>query len=454
MQRGALVRKARGGVAMLVTLIFLAMFVCMALAVLTAADVNLVIARNRIECEQAAALAETGLLMLQQQLGGLVLPATHDAEDINQAIADRLLMSLADSSMLCSGTIQSTADGVIVPPLAVAVADGRSGTIAAVIQADGGALDHPTIHIQSTGRFGRAVRTVSYQMASRSSLDGLARYGIASRSPVEMKGNASIRGANDSQEGSILSATSTTLDAVTLTGHVEVSGDVVVSGAGTRIDTRGSVTIGGDEIRDAPEPEWPQVNTALFETYATNVFDGDTSVSRTLTNCRIPAGMNPTFSADTAIQGVLYVESPNKVTFSGRATVRGTIVMQDHAVGQPANEIAFAGNVQAYDMSTLPQDVDFDGLRDLAKTFLLAPGANAKFAGNFGLVDGWIVASGYQFTGSAGGTVRGAILNLEDSSFKVDGNVHIVIDKSGNTGDPAGLVASRSLVCVRGSYSE
>jgi hypothetical protein len=454
MQQGALVCRARGGVAMLVTLIFLAMFACMALAVVTAADANLVAARNRVDCDQAAALAETGLLMLQQHLGGLVLPATHDAEDVHRAIAQRLLDSFGNSSMLRSGMIQSTADGVTVPPLVVAVADGQSGTIEVLIRADGGALDHPTIHIQSTGRFGKAVRAVSYQMATQSSLDDLARYGIASRSPVEMKGNASVRGANDDQEGSVLSATRTTLDAVTLTGHVEVSGDVVVSGAGTRIDTHGSVTIGGDEIRDAPEPAWPQANTALFEAYATHTFDGDTSGARTLTNCRIPAGMNPTFSANTTVQGVLYVESPNKVTFSGNATVRGTIVMQDHAAGQPANEISFAGNVQAYDMSTLPQDAEFEGLRDLTSTFLLAPGANAKFAGNFGTINGWMVASGYEFSGSAGGTVHGAILNLADSSFRIDGNVQIAIDKSGNTSDPAGLTASRSLVCVRGSYSE
>jgi hypothetical protein len=332
--------------------------------------------------------------------------------------------------------------------------DGRAGTIEARIQSDRGALDRPTITVRSVGRFGGAVRTVTYRLGVRNSLDGVGQYGIASRSPIEMRGSPTILGANAGWEGSVLSATSVTLDAVDLVGHVEVSGDVAVSGAGARINTRGSVTIGGEEIYDAPEPEWPTVCTSQFAAYATNVFDGGTSGERVLTNTRIPPGTNPTFNSDVLIQGVLYIESPNHVTFNGNATVRGTVVMQDHAAGLPANEIFFAGNVESYAIETLPPEPQFAALRGLTGTFLLAPGAHAKFAGNFGTLNGWMVASGYEFAGNAGGTVRGTIVNLADSYFRIDGDVDLRFDKSGDTDNPAGLVATYSLASVKGSYGE
>ena len=442
------------GVALIVSLIFLALFACLALAITTAADMNLSAARNRVASDQAAALAETGLLLVQQELGGLSVPATHNAADVHKAIATRLVAVLATSTMVNAGAITYGSAGVVLPPITAVMADGRAGTVEAQIQADGGALDRPTITVQSVGRFDGAVRTVTYRLGVRNSLDGVGKYGIASRSPIEMRGSPTILGANAGWEGSVLSATSVTLDAVTLTGHVEVSGDVAVSGDGARIDTHGSVTIGGEEIYGAPEPEWPTVNTSRFSVYATNVFDGVTSGERVLTNVRVPPGTNPTFNSDVVIQGVLYIESPNRVTFSGNATVRGTIVMQEHAAGLAANEIFFAGNVESYAIDTLPPEPQFAALRGLTGTFLLAPGAHAKFAGNFGTVNGWMVASGYDFTGNAGGTVCGTIVNLDDTYFRIDGDVDLRFDRSGDTDNPAGLVATYSLASVRGSYSD
>ena len=62
-------RPAAKGIALLLTLIFLALFVAMAVAIAASADINLTIARNRIESRQAAALAETGLLLCQRAPG-------------------------------------------------------------------------------------------------------------------------------------------------------------------------------------------------------------------------------------------------------------------------------------------------------------------------------------------------------------------------------------------------
>ena len=61
------------GMALLVTVIFVAMFTCVAMALVTMADTNVAIGRNRLQSYQSAALAEIGLLLAQCKLGGLAV---------------------------------------------------------------------------------------------------------------------------------------------------------------------------------------------------------------------------------------------------------------------------------------------------------------------------------------------------------------------------------------------
>jgi hypothetical protein len=357
--------------------------------------------------------------------------------------------------MLDAADIWSDAEGVHFPMLTVVRDDSRSGTIELTFAADGGVLSQPTISIESTGRFGDAVRTVRYQMTTEGGAYTLGAYGIATRSRVSMTGNARIQGANEDSEGSILSATYAYTQAVSLTGNINISGDVAVCNPSGMIQKTGNVNIGGDEIIGASEPTWPEVDPSVFEPYVESTLSGSTSGNKTFINIRIPAGMNPTFSGNTKLYGVIYVEAPNNVRFTGNTTLQGVIVAEKPEVANlTANQIRFTGNMSTAGVESLPNQPRYDGLRDLTGSFLLADGYAASFTGNFSTINGCMVASKFAFTGNAGGTVKGGILNLNDSDFSMTGNANVKIDKNTPYNQPAGLKGPYILVCVPGSYGE
>ena len=446
-------REAAAGYALMVALVFLTLFTALAVAIAASSDINMVIARNRGESHQAGALAETGLLLLEHHLGGLEVPGSFDAESLHQALASYLVTAWNGSSMLDAGDIWGDAEGVHFPPITVVRSDGRSGAIDVFLSADGGAAASPIITIESTGRFGKAARNVSYRMTTVDSWALLSRYGVASRSNIQMSGNAQVVGANEPTEGSILSATYVEMEAITLTGGVYVSGDVAVSNPEASISKKGKVSIDGSEIYGAETVSWPTPNPALFRPYATNVITSPPAPGTVLSNIYIPANTNPTFNSDVVINGVVYIEQPNQVKFNGNLTLCGMIVT-DEANNPTVNTITFAGNTSVLGVENLPPGNPYDGLRDLTGTFLLAPGFGAKFTGGFTTLNGSMVASGFEFSGNAGGTIRGSVVNLADSYFIVKGDVSLKFDHQNANPNPAGLIRPYILVCVPGSYEE
>ncbi len=441
------------GSALLIALLFLALFASLAVAIAAASDVNLTIARNRIESHQASALAETGILLLMQSLGGTTIPGTGATGDLHEAVASRLAADWANSTMIVATGITADAGGVYFPPITLARADGRSGTVELAFQADGGATAGPTITVASTGRFGNAVRHVSCRMTTLDGWSLISRYAVAARSPIQMSGDARIEGANDPKEGSIVSATQVTMEAITLKGGVYVSGDVAVCNPDATIFKTGKVQVDGSEIYGAAEVPWPTTDPALFEPFATNVLTVPPGPGAVLSNIRIPANTNPTFNSDVVINGVVYIETPNNVKFSAGMSLTGLIVTEK--ADSPANNtITFAGQTSVLGVENLPAGGEYDGLRNLAGTFLLAEGFTTKFTGGFTTLSGSMVASGFEFSGSAGGTIRGTVVNLSDSYFNVKGTVGLTFDHGGANPNPAGIVRPYVLVWVPGSYEE
>ena len=446
---------ARPGIAMLVTLIFLALFACLAVAIAASADTNMVVTRNRIYAQQAGALAETGLQLTQRSLGGLQIASAQTAADLHAAIGQHLAAAWASSGMVNAAAIQWDDDAVTVPAMTVPGGDGGSGAIDLSLEASGGAADTTTITVHSTGRFRNASRSVSYNMTVQRGTSALMAYGIASKSAIQMTGNARISGATSADEGSVLSATYSTTNAISLTGNVNIAGDVGVVNPDGKVKKTGNITIGGDEIVGMDEPEWPEVDPSVFRPYAINTQATGTSGNTTLSNIIIPPNTNPTFAGNTVIYGVVYVQSPNKVKFTGNTVLVGCIVCDPPAVDNlTANSIQFTGNMSSAGVESLPAGSTYDGLRELTGSFLLAPGFSASFTGNFSTVNGCMVASQFSFTGNAGGRVKGGIINLRDSSFTLTGNANITIDRENAVQHPAGLGGGFRLVCVSGSYAE
>ena len=449
------VRRCGRGIAFLITLIFLALFASLAVAIAACADANLTIAHNRIESQQASAFAGTGIQMLQCSLGGMPASGAADATAMHALIRSHLASDFAGSAMVNTGAITSNAGGVTLPAMSLTRADGTSGQVNVTVQASGGSQDNTTITIRSAATYGAASRSATYNLTVLRGGTVLDDYALASKSAVSMTGNAQLLGLNDAGEADILSATYSTTNAIQLTGNVQVSGDAVVINPDGRISKTGNVTIGGDQIIGATEPQWPQVDITPFKQYAINTYSGNGSGNLTLSNIIIPPNTNPNFSGNTTIRGVVYIQSPNKVTFSGNTTVIGVIVADPPSVDNlNANQVKFTGNISSAGVENLPAGAAYDGLRDLTGSFLLTPGFSAQFSGNFNTVNGCMVASEFKFTGNAGGTIKGGVVNLRDSTFQMTGNARLVIDREHAVHEPAGIVSSTTLVCVSGSYAE
>src|SRR5690606_14458447 len=146
-------------------------------------------------------------------------------------------------------------------------------------------------------------------------------------------------------------------------------------------------------------------------------------------------------------------EAPNKVSFSGNLDLHGAIVVENDPTGDiTTNVIDFGGNVDFEGVNTLP--ASYGELRSMDGAMLLAPNFHLKMRGNFGTIGGSIVASKIEFTGNAGGIVKGTIINYDDVPMTLQGNSDIIIESEGAIQQPHGLYFGSRYVPLPGSYEE
>ena len=442
------------GSAMVLTLIFVALFACLAAALAVASETNFAIARNQVEINQAVNLMESGLFLAQREMGGVQVTGA-DAGDVHAVLADHFSTAWANTQMMNASAITYDSSGITFPPITLPGPGSRTGTVTLWISAEGGVEDAATVTVTSTGRFGDAVRSAYYDFRVESGYRLLRDYGVASKAPIVMSGKARIDGANDSREGSIYSSAHIQSRAIDLGGTTLVTGNAAVSAAGAEIYASNNADIGGERITNAPDHQWPGVEIEPFEQYVESTLAGNTHDDETLVNIRIPPNTNPTFNGNTQLYGIVYIESPNKVTFNGNAAVCGIIVCEEPAVPNlDANQLKFNGTLSASGVELLPHESRYDSLRKETGTFLLAPGYKATFSGNFNTLNGSIVADQVCFSGNIAGTVRGNVLNMSPYNLTMVGDAHVTIDKSNVPDHAAGLTKNYSLVCVSGSYRE
>jgi hypothetical protein len=441
----------RGSV-LVVTLVFVAVFGALSVGYLAASNASLVSSRLYLISRRAHFASEMGLELARRILPEANVSGTKTYAETLNAIAtalnaDYLATLFGGSAATVQGTYLS------VPAIGVSLPEGRAQTRLRFY-----ATSNDEYYVWSEGTFGECRQTLRLRFRAERDISLLTTFGVASKSRIKMLGNARIVGLNDPLEGSVLSTTMVTMDPIDVTGHVLISGDAAITNPDGNVSYKGNSNIEGDIRIGVREPPFPEVDTSIFEPYATNIVDSstDTSSMTYLENIRIVAGTNPTFNAQCTIRGVVYIESPNNVRFTGGADIIGVIVAEEPSGPQDfANHtVLFNGNCSAQCTSALPDMPQFAGLRDLNGSFLLAPGYAVDFRGNFGTIGGSIYASKMDFGGTATTTVRGSVLNCDDTDFTVGGTAGITIDHDGLTDAPAGMIFPRTITYIEGSYLE
>jgi len=284
---------------------------------------------------------------------------------------------------------------------------------------------------------------------------------------LSLSGNVELEGINVNVEASVYIESENSNLALSIIGNSQIAGDVDIVNSLATVDLQGGQAgIGGETGQaaidnhvdfGAPECDFPEPNPAQFESYVTSIVDAntDTSADATFENIRIVAGTNPIFSGNVVLKGVVFIETPNVVEFTGGVDITG-IVAGDGSLNDNSgtNQIIFRGNVDSQPVTELPELSQFDGLHSQTGTFVVAPGFSVSFGGSFSSLSGAIAGNGIEFFGNAGGTINGSIINYSGEEMTLSGNSDLYFNRSGTSEAPAGFVPEIVLKYNPASYSE
>ena len=155
---------------------------------------------------------------------------------------------------------------------------------------------------------------------------------------------------------------------------------------------------------------------------------GATYSTTNIKNVLVKANTNPTFGGSIYVDGVIYVETPNKITFDSNSRIRGVIAVKNNPVGVPGtdNLIEFKSNTTIAGLESLPVHAHFPPeLRNNNGAVILAPGFKVHLNSNFDVTGGHLVASQFHFDSNARGTIRGSVINLDNLPITMNGNTDI-----------------------------
>ncbi|MCE5327959.1 MAG: hypothetical protein LLG01_16245 [Planctomycetaceae bacterium] len=443
------------GFAYVLTLILLSIMMTLAAALTNSSALSMASSSNLADAAKARLEAESGMAFMLTRMRGMRLAANTTEATFAANMAAALGARLNGTGNLGGASVIAGGTGVSVP--AIATPDG-SFSAALIWCGDN------RCRLSVTGSARGLTRSVSIELLLTPRNSAAFDYGLASLGPLSVSGNSRILGVNSPSEASVLSATTSDAVAVSLSGSAIVAGDATVVQDPRFLTISGSPSLGGtsnpllmaQHIHAVAEaPDFPQVDVSALAPLATNrLTTQPPTQTTTLTNIRIAAGLNPTFTSDVIINGIIYVEAPNNVQFAGKAVINGMVVTEPSTQPLSACTLRFGGNVEAYGVETLPATAEFSAIRAQTGTFVLAPGFDVTFAGNFSAINGTIAADKLTFAGTATGTVKGAVIGLSPEATSVGGSVDILVDRQGASPHPAGFVQTFTLTPQGTTYRE
>ena len=451
--------KSKGSVLIISMIIIL---VCSALAVSMAAmsGSNTQLADNQCKANRARACAESGFDVIRYWMSRVSISGTTTEDQRFNAIAASLESELGSDSI--TNIIPSyNGTSITIPNV---VLDSESGDSFSAVMTF---LDVDTLQIDVTGSCDSITRTIrgDYDFGTRGKY--AFDFGVATKGPLSLSGNIELDGVNVSVEASVYIESESSNLALSIIGNSQIAGDVSIVNPVATVDLQGGKAgIGGETGQAAidnhvdfgvPPTEFPEPVPSQFESYATNIVDSNTNTSldATYENIRIAANTNPVFSGHATLKGIVYIETPNIVEFTGGADITGIVVGDgDIEDNSGANKIVFRGNVSSHPVSELPHETKFDGLYDQTGTFVIAPGFQVSFGGSFDALCGAIAGNGVEFFGNAGGIIEGSVINYSGDAMELTGNSDLYFNRSGTTQSPAGFVPEIILKYNPTSYSE
>ena len=451
----------RRGIASVLAMLYLLIFSALALGFYTAVTMAVQIAHNDEKALGAQVACESGLEFVQYQLSRVRVPGNTPAPDIIAEVHRDLLAQQVNSDNIAGRGIALDGNTIHFPagsedyvPL---------DELGAGFRTDITDVGDGWLRVIAYGRYRGVVisRTIEMYFESVAVTSSIFDFGIVTRGPIVLKGNPTIGGNGVvAQDNSVLSLYQGGTP-LSMTGNPSIAGDVYMTNPNATASVSSGASVGGSSIasqradhihagKPNPDPEIPTVDTSMFLPYVKTTYTPGLPVYR---NVRIPRNTNPSFSSDVRIEGVMYVEYPNQLKFSGKVTVVGVIVVQNGAQSG-AGSMKFTGQFEAQGMENLPATNDFpEDLRKLGGSAILAPGFDLEFAGGAGTIGGTVVANSFSYQGHSGGTINGTLIALSSAPFSMGGNATLSRIKP-NGPIPTGLIFSRTYKPLYDTYTE
>jgi hypothetical protein len=451
------------GSTLIIVLIFVGMFSALAVAMATLSGANVQIAGNYKKLDTTRAAADSGQEVMRYWMNGVAFSGKVPPEQRLPTLVACLQTKLADANVT---NVQPVLNGS-----ATAITVGSVPLDSQSAQTFSANMTRPTaneLRVDVTGQYGGAKRTVrsSYLFGIRSHT--IFDYGLGSRGPMYLAGRIDILATLDVSANAYIMAPSNTI-ALTMQGKAKVGGHVTLADETCLVDIQGEQCWIGDQhgYPDAllnvhydtndVKLEFPEMMPEVFQPLATNTLTAPPPANQVLDNIIVPANMNWTFTGNT-LRGVTYIKYPNRISFEGGCTVIGVIVTNGSAdhdpdPDSPDAELNFVANVDGYPVTDLPEGGQFDAVRNLTGTFIVAPGFRVVFGGGFGVISGAIGCNGFHMEGGSGGVIYGSIINYADNEMYLSGNGDVYFNRSG-TEAPAGFAPQTIMLYNPASYAE
>ena len=442
---------------MIMAMIFVVIFSVLGVCIATMSGDNVQIASNHHNLNAALAAAHSGQEIVRYWLSRVLISSSTPIDQYLSEVITAVQTDLTDNGVT---GLPLASDGSMAT-VTLDATTGRNFNGQLLVDAN-----TPTIlQVRITGHSGQASRTIITSYNFQPYEFPIFNYGLATKGPLDFPGNPTVIAVNEAWEADMFVESSNSNIAIQVGGNTNFDGDITIGNSSANVDFVGDVQIAGDHGQTAIDnhvsigadsPEFPTPDTDRFAQYATGqVVDSSTDLSKgiTLTNATIAAGTNPVFQGTATIQGVLFIESPNVVTFERNVALQGLIVGDGDLdnVDTSANRIDILGNFasQGY-----PAGSDFDAIRQEEGSSIVAPGFAATFGGNFSALEGVVAVSGADFTGNMAAVIKGTIINYSDTSTVVLGNASMNFDRAASVKIPAGFDLYRELDYEPSLYCE
>jgi hypothetical protein len=447
------------GSVLIISMMVVVVFSALAISIASISGNNVQLADNQHKADRARACAESGFDVIRYWMNRVAISGTTTESQRFNKIAESLQYELSSEYI---ANITTACDGSVITIPNVTLSTAANESFSASITM----LDNDTLQIDVTGIYGSMQKTIRGEYLLGEQGNTVFDFGVATKGPLSMTGNTSMSGVNIAVESSVYIESENSNLALSMIGNSQIAGDVSIANPLANALLQGQAGIGGDTGQTAIDnhvhfnagtTNFPTMNTAQFDQYVTSEINSGTNMSAKATyqNVRIAANTNPKFTKQITLNGVVVIETPNVVEFAGGVNITGIIVGKGSDDDDSAvNKLKFTGNVISHSITSLPNEAQFNGIRQQTGTFILAPGFSVSFGGNFQTISGAIASNGVEFYGNAGGTINGSIINYSENEMTVSGNSDLYFNRSGTSQSPAGFVPEIILRYDPSSYLE